>query len=43
MLLPAMLLSLEKRIANKHVLKEPSFDILADDEEEDDEINSKSV
>lgn len=32
MLLPALLLSLENRIANKQTLKEPSVDVWADDE-----------
>jgi len=39
LLLPALLVSLEKRIANKNVLKEPTVDVWAEDE--DDEINSK--
>lgn len=41
MLLPSMLVSLEKRIANKNVLKEPTVDVWA--EGEDEEISSKSV
>jgi predicted RND superfamily exporter protein len=31
-LLPSLLLSLENKIANKKVFKEPSIDVLADDE-----------
>jgi predicted RND superfamily exporter protein len=32
MLLPALLLSLEKRIANKKVLKEPTVDVWGEEE-----------
>ena len=38
MLLPSLLLSLERNIANKEVLKEPAIDIIPDND--DDEINS---
>ncbi|WP_268224796.1 efflux RND transporter permease subunit [Sinomicrobium oceani] len=34
-LLPSLLLSLEKSIANKQVLKEPNIDVLSDDEEDE--------
>ena len=38
-LLPSLLLSLEKKIANKEVLKEPVLDIL--DVEDENDANSK--
>jgi len=38
LLLPSLLLSLERNIANKEVLKEPAIDIIPD--KDDDEINS---
>ena len=36
-LLPSLLLSLERSIANKNVLKEPAINIIPDDEEEEEE------
>ncbi len=35
LLLPSLLLSLERNIANKNVLKEPAFDIIPEDQEEE--------
>lgn len=40
LLLPALLLSLEKEIANKKTFKKPSLKILTDDEDEEDISNS---
>jgi predicted RND superfamily exporter protein len=40
LLLPSLLLSLERSIANKEVLKEPSIKIIPDDSDNDDEIIS---
>ena len=35
LLLPSLLLSLERSIANKEVLKEPSINIIPEDDDED--------
>jgi hypothetical protein len=40
-LLPALLLSLEKTIANEQEFLEPSIDILAEDDTEDDTNNNE--
>ncbi|MDT0675151.1 efflux RND transporter permease subunit [Autumnicola musiva] len=41
LLLPSLLLSLEKSIANKEVLKEPAIDIIESDEEADNNVENK--
>ena len=41
LLLPSLLLSLERSIANKEVLKEPSINIIPDDNNEDDTEEKK--
>ncbi len=38
LLLPSLLLSLERSIANKEVLKEPTIDIIPDDDDSEDEL-----
>lgn len=38
LLLPSLLLSLEKSIANKETMKEPAIEILIDDEDHEDEV-----
>ncbi|SFW34407.1 hypothetical protein SAMN02927921_01270 [Sinomicrobium oceani] len=42
-LLPSLLLSLEKSIANKQVLKEPNIDVLSDDEEDEEKKKNLPV
>ena len=42
-LLPALLLSLEKVIANKEVMREPSLRIIAEEEDMEDVENEKST
>jgi hypothetical protein len=39
--LPSLLLSLERSIANKEVLKEPSINIIPDDNNDDDTEEKK--
>jgi hypothetical protein len=41
--LPALLLSLEKVIANKEVMREPSLRIIAEEEDMEDVENEKST
>lgn len=43
LLLPSLLLSLERSIANKEVLKEPSINIIPEDSEEDEEDEDSNV
>jgi predicted RND superfamily exporter protein len=41
LLLPTLLLSLEKSIANKETMKKPAIEILSDNEEDEEEANTK--
>jgi predicted RND superfamily exporter protein len=41
LLLPSLLLSLERNIANKEVLREPAINIIPEEDDDEDEIENK--